>query len=458
MPFSPVFESHPGIRRTLLVRRRPMVTFGVAVGLVIAATLLRWAISDGMVRAPFLTYYPAIVLATLIGGLWPGILAMALSVAAAWKLFLPLFEPDRHAVSLLLFVLLSGINVAVVGLLHAAVDYVLAQQENLRILIESSPTGIVVVDDAGEIKLVNSSTEKLFGYGRAELLGHKIEQLVPSDRGAHHRAICNAFFKKPEARPMGAGLDLSGRRKDGSEFPVEVALNPVRRNGRTGVLATVIDITDRTKAREARELVVRELQHRTQNLFAVFQGLASQSIDEGKTPAEAKSVLNGRLHALSEAYRALAASGWEGASLSDVVKRQVAGFSDRAAMTGCDILLGPSAAQQFALIVHELATNAVKHGSLSAPAGRVSIEGKKEGAADGAGVFSFVWSEIGGPPVSKPTRKGFGAVILLESVRHLARSVSMDFDPTGLTYRLQIDLSAIEMPKKPAATSAVATA
>jgi two-component sensor histidine kinase len=223
------------------------------------------------------------------------------------------------------------------------------------------------------------------------------------------------------------------------------------------VLATVLDITDRVKARDAQKLVLRELQHRTQNLFAVFQSLASQSIDEGKTPAETKSVLNGRLQALSAAYRALAASGWEAVSLSDVIKGQLAGFSDRVAITGCDILVEPSAAQQFALIVHELATNALKHGSLSAPAGRVSLKGAVEDRPDGASVFSFVWSEIDGPPVSKPTRQGFGTVILLDSIRHLARSVKMDFDPSGLTYELQIDRSGIEAPRRPAAASLVNT-
>jgi PAS domain S-box-containing protein len=455
MPFSPVLEQYPAVRRALRARRNPVAAYGIAVALVAVATLIAWGLSPSVFRVPFITFFPAIVLGTLLGGLWPGVLATALSSFAAWHYFLPAGDTGEREALIVLFVSVSAINLAVVSLLNAAVQHVLAQEENLRILIESSPTGIVVVDDDGKIKLVNSSAERLFGYSQTELLGHRIEQLVPTDRATDHRAVCAAFFQKPEARPMGTGLDLSGRRKDGTEFPVEVALNPVRRNGTTGVLATVIDITDRVKARESERMVIRELRHRTQNLFAVFQAIARLSLDEGKTPTKAKSVLIGRIQALSESYNAFAEAGWEGALLAEVIRRQFAGFSERVAVRGCEIMVGPSAAQQFALVIHELATNALKYGALSTPAGQVMIEGKVE-REDGIGVFSLFWKETGGPLVSKPTKKGFGTVILLDSVRHLARSVAMNFEPAGLSYELQVDLHAIEMPTKPAILAATA--
>jgi PAS domain S-box-containing protein len=409
-----------------------------------------WGLGAFVFKVPFITFFPAIVLATLIGGLWPGVLATALSALAAWHFFLPAADVGEREAIVALFVFVSAINLVVVALLNTAVQHVLAQEENLRILIEFSPTGIVVVDDDGRIRLVNSSTERLFGYGRQELLGHGIEELVPPDRADRHRVAVAAFFKKPETRAMGAGLDLSGRRKDGSEFPVEIALNPVRRNGRKGVLATVIDITDQRKAREAEQLVIRELRHRTKNLFSVFQAIANQSLDEGKSPEEARTILIGRIGALSDAYDALSGSGWDRASLSAIIARQLAGFSDRAIVSGCEIVVGPSAAQQFALIIHELATNALKHGALSTPNGHVTVAGKIE-HDDGTAIFSLVWKEMCDPPVSKPSRKGFGTLILLDSVRHLARSVSMGLDPAGLIYTLQIDLSAIEIAKEPPA-------
>lgn len=96
-----------------------------------------------------------------------------------------------------IFGVLSAVNVIVVGLLNVAVRQVIAQEENLRILIKSSPTGIVVVDDDGRIKLVNSSTEKLFGYARTELLGRNVEELVPHGRTASH------LSKRSSARRRG---------------------------------------------------------------------------------------------------------------------------------------------------------------------------------------------------------------------------------------------------------------
>jgi PAS domain S-box-containing protein len=405
----------------------------------------------GIVRAtggtPFITYYPAIIISTLVGGFWPGVLSQALSAVAAWYFFMPptgngvIYQ--REATSLLLFVCMSGFNVVVVALLNRAVERVMTQEENLRVLIESAPTGIIVVDEQGEIKLINASTEKLFGYNRLELLGQNVEELVPERQRGTHRSVRALFFNKPEARLMAVDRDLRGRRKDGSEFPVEIGLNPISRNGKAGIVATVIDITERKQAREGQQFVIRELQHRTQNLFGVIQALASRSLEEGKTLAEAKHVLSGRLQALARAYATLASAAWQGASLAEILGRQLAGFSERVTVSGCDIVVSPSAAQQFALIIHELATNALKYGALSMSDGRVSIEGKIE-RLDESGLFSFLWRETGGPPPSLPTRKGFGSVVLLDSVQHFARTVAMNFEQKGLTYELQLYLSAME--------------
>src|SRR5439155_18967383 len=115
------------------------------------------------------TYYPAIVIATVVGGFWPGLLTMALSTIAAWVLFLPI--ADQREFSILVFLFLSGINVIVVALLHTAVQHVKAQEDNLRVVVESSPAGIIVVSGDGKITMVNASSEKLFGYTRGELLG-----------------------------------------------------------------------------------------------------------------------------------------------------------------------------------------------------------------------------------------------------------------------------------------------
>lgn len=447
MPLSAAFEDHPFIERALRMRQNPTAAYGVAVAAVAVATLVRWIIGGQVVEGlPFITYYPAIIIATLIGGFWSGILALVLSAATAWYLFLPpLFSVDldqREAVSLLLFIFTAGINVAIVGLLDAAVERIMAQMQNVRILIESAPNGIVVVDRQGTIKLINASAEQLFGYEQTELLGRNIEVLVPERQQDTHRTLRDSFLKKPEARSMGAGRDLSGRRKDGGEFPIEIGLNPVSRNGRNGVLATVIDITERRRVQDHQQFLVRELNHRTQNLFAIIQAIATRSLTEGPTVAEAKEIFIGRLLALARAHTMLSGAAWEGALLNEIIKREFVGFFQQVSIDGCDIIIDARAAHQFALIVHELATNAVKHGALSALDGRISIEGKI-GRLNGQALFSFLWKESGGPLVSEPTRKGFGSLVLLDAAKQFGQRVAVDYAPQGLSYELELPLSTI---------------
>jgi len=460
MTFSAGFQVYPWVERALAARHNRVAAYGFALVMVALAVFVRWIVGEYLgARIPFITFYPAIILATLFGGLWPGIVATVLSALAAWFLFVPPYFSfalgERELVQLLLFIIISVINVAIVGLLDALIERLVIQQRNIRVLLEAAPSGFVLVDGRGTIKLVNASTEKLFGYSREELTGKNVEFLVPEQHVDAHRNERASYQEKPEAKPMGLGRDLSGRRKDGTEFPVEIGLNPVGRDGHPAVLATVIDISARKQALDSQQLIIRELQHRTLNLFAVFQSIASRSLDEAKTPAQAKLVLNGRIQALAQAYSMLAKAAWEGASLAAILDRQFSGFSNRLNVSGCDIVISPSAAHQLALITHELATNALKYGALSIPDGRVLIVGKID-RLNGSGTFSFAWRETGGPPVTVPTRKGFGSVILLDSAKWFADSVVLDYAPLGLCYELQLQLSAIEPLKtlaKPASSA-----
>jgi PAS domain S-box-containing protein len=129
-------------------------------------------------------------------------------------------------------------------------------EERLRLVVEAVPNALLMVGADGRIALVNSQSEKLFGYGRGELLGQPVEMLVPARfRGAHSDERAN-FFDAPAARLIGSGRDLFGVRKDGSEVPVEISLNPIGRAEGRFVLASIIDITERKKADERVRLVV----------------------------------------------------------------------------------------------------------------------------------------------------------------------------------------------------------
>lgn len=128
--------------------------------------------------------------------------------------------------------------------------------ELFRLAVESAPNAMILVDAAGKLILVNAQAEKLFGYSRAELLGQSIEKLVPERFRAAHPGHRDAFFADPQTRSMGAGRDLFGVRKDGSEVPVEIGLNPLRTGQGSFVLAAIVDITERKRAEERFRLAV----------------------------------------------------------------------------------------------------------------------------------------------------------------------------------------------------------
>ena len=131
-----------------------------------------------------------------------------------------------------------------------------------RDVLESAPDAMVIADGLGRIVIVNAQAERLFGYTREELLGRPVEMLLPErvrDAHAHHRA---SYHSAPLTRPMGAGLDLLGRRKDGSEFPVEVSLSPLKDDGGLLVTSVVRDITERKRAEEEIKRLNQDLERR----------------------------------------------------------------------------------------------------------------------------------------------------------------------------------------------------
>ena len=130
--------------------------------------------------------------------------------------------------------------------------------EQFRLAIEAAPTGMLMVDRDGRIVLVNAQVEKLFGYERRELIGQPVELLVPERFHERHPALRTGFFADLSARPMGAGRDLYGLRRDGGEVPIEIGLNPLSTAEGPFVLSSIVDITERKRASDALRASLRE--------------------------------------------------------------------------------------------------------------------------------------------------------------------------------------------------------
>jgi PAS domain S-box-containing protein len=312
-------------------------------------------------------------------------------------------------------------------------------------IVESADDAILSKDLNGIITSWNKGAERLFGYTAEETLGKPVTMIVPLDRLDEEVGILERIKRGERTEHF----ETVRQRKDGSLVEVSLTTSPIRTPEGDVVGASKIarDITERKRAHDRQLFLLRELQHRTQNLFTVIQSVVNRSLVEGHTLDEAKMLLNGRLRALSQAHAMLTDALWQGAPLAEIIKGELNGFSTHVSVSGCEIALTTPAAQQFALMVHELATNAIKYGALSVPNGRVSIECEVR-RMNGDGVFSFLWKESGGPRVSAPKRTGFGSSILLDTAKHFGQHVALDYNPQGLTYEIRLLLSAIEAEKK----------
>jgi two-component sensor histidine kinase len=187
---------------------------------------------------------------------------------------------------------------------------------------------------------------------------------------------------------------------------------------------------------ERRDLLARELQHRTKNLLAVIQAIASASLQE----SHGRESFFERLHALAKAQDLIIEGAGRGARMRQVVETALESFGTRVSVDGPEVFLNPGAAQGFALVLHELATNAAKHGSLSAEGGTASVHWAID-ASTTEPTIHFRWQESGGPPVTAPKRKGFGTVLLERAVATSAVPPRFHYSPEGFSYEVKAVLA-----------------
>jgi PAS domain S-box-containing protein len=308
-------------------------------------------------------------------------------------------------------------------------------EQRFRNAVEAAPSGMIMTNNEGSIVLSNAHAEKLFGYSREEMVGQKIEMLVPERFRSQHPAHRGGYYDQPSARDMGVGRDLFARRKDGTEIPVEIGLSPFETNEGLMALASIVDISDRKKAEAHRELLIAELNHRVKNTLSTVQALALQTF-RNVADKSAVNAFESRLLALSSAHDVLTRENWEGAALREVIEQAIlphAGPEGRFELSGPEVRLPPKSALAIAMGVHELCTNAAKYGALSSLKGSVLVSW----VVDTSSVpvqFRLVWQERGGPPVQEPDRKGFGSLLVERLLASdLDGTVVLSYAPGGVS-------------------------
>lgn len=205
--------------------------------------------------------------------------------------------------------------------------------------------------------------------------------------------------------------------------------------------AAQLEIEQRRRAEEAKELLLHELKHRVKNTLATIQAVAMQTFREA--PRTELNAFVSRVLALSEAHDLLTQGDWEMVDVEHIVRRAVnpfaAGGGERFDISGSKIMIPSEKALQLAMVLHELATNAVKYGSLSNTTGAVEISWYYAND-EPAGSLEMHWIERGGPNVTPPTRKGFGSRMIERALRGNDDGAEFDFAPTGLRFRLRLAL------------------
>jgi PAS domain S-box-containing protein len=195
----------------------------------------------------------------------------------------------------------------------------------------------------------------------------------------------------------------------------------------------IIDISEIRRATERERLLISEVDHRARNVLAVVQSVVRLSRSDD--PRHFADAVEGRVAALARAHTLLARERWEGGELREVLREELAAYgSERLLLEGEDLQLAPVAVQPLAMVVHELATNAAKHGALSQPEGRVELRWSVTGD-----VLLLAWQERGGPRVEAPTRRGFGSKLIDTTVRvQLGGSVEKQWEEGGLLCRISL--------------------
>jgi PAS domain S-box-containing protein len=438
------------------------------------ATALRVVIDPYVVGVQFITFFPAVIVTTLVSGFGAGVFCTVVSAAAAnFFVMDPRFsfyiDHPGEVLAFLLFVLASLMNVLFVTGLRLAVhrnrqltqkleQHGMALRERpddaarlqeivlesnvdalfermwLASIVEFSDDAIVSKNLDGIITSWNKGAERLFGYLAEEVIGKPVTILIPSDRRDEEDLIIERIRRGARIEHY----ETVRQRKDGSLIDVSLTISPIGgAEGKVvGASKIVRDITDRKRSEAQIAVLAREAEHRAKNLLANVKAMVQLSHSD--TPEGLKEAIAGRIEALSNVHSLFARSRWTGAELGSLVQQELSPYSrdgERTLVNGPAVMLKPDLAQPMAVVLHELATNAAKYGALSVAEGRVRVEWSR--AKDGQ--LLFRWAEAGGPPVKPPTRRGFGTSVMESMIRDGMRGrAQLDWRAEGLACEIAV--------------------
>ena len=322
-----------------------------------------------------------------------------------------------------------------------------ARYRGIAAIVESSEDAVLTKNLEGIITSWNHGATRLFGYTADEVIGKPVTILIPEERRDEEPTIL-ARIRRGERIDH---YETIRQRKDGSTVDISLTVSPVKDpEGRIiGASKIARDVTERRRAEQQQHLLLREMDHRIKNLFALAGGVVSLSARSATTAKELASAVRDRLMALAQAHALTLSVTSEGGrrieqstTLHVLIRTMLSPYEGRSdghgarfTISGPDIGLAGGLVTSFALLLHEFATNATKYGALSTPTGHIEIS-----CSEGDGQFALTWQEHGGPRVdSHSDSEGFGTVLARATVKDQLRGeISRDWKPEGLTIRLSV--------------------
>jgi PAS domain S-box-containing protein len=301
---------------------------------------------------------------------------------------------------------------------------------------------IFTMDLEGRIATWSPGAERITGYTVEEAVGMNFSRLFSeSDRSAQQdRLELERAWRENRFEDSRWHV-----RKDGERFWANGMTMALRDSNVEGLIKIFRDETRNRLAEEQRVLLLNELNHRINNTLVTVQSLVDQTLRVAEIDAAVRDDLVGRLLALSEAHKVLVEQNWAGADLLAIVKRALAPYDqggDRMRLDGPALRLSPQQAVQMSLVLHELATNAVKYGALSSLDGQILVSWNLHLSNMGERIMTFLWEEQGGPPVVAPARKGFGSRLIARSLGPGNEGAArIDFAPGGVRCSITLALS-----------------